>query len=593
MDALPELVTFDCTSHTLRVVPQLSPRGTVLASAGHGANTLWALVILSGGGVEMARDARGRDSRSSSGGKKDWTHKLDSAKVYIYILEIVVFVLLIVRNILRDIDELKDNQFNLLEVLVPISIMVVLIGAEEVLISTIVSAFRKDLSERYRYLESAKRSALSTAIAGFVIAVIVLAPPIQEMIEDAAGTDTTVTRAEYYDTFSSKDSLNLTGITRVYITNLDGVLFDLVFSRVDSGRTVDAVTNVTGWERNLGLEDVDRFLIDADLVNHTGDVTWKVVMETKLRPEMVSGIAVPFLFLGIINAVWYPLARLWSGRTEASYVDTQTRKLRARFKIEEAFLIYEDGRLIAHNSRRLKPERDKDIMTGMLTAVQSFVTDTLIDEERGTLDQLKYGNLSILVEGKGSVNLATIISGDESPVLRQGMKNIVSYINGQYRRYLDDWDGDIDRFRDVKRYIGHLVSTGKEEPVYPDELFLLHRDGRLIAHQTSRLEPSIDDSMLQNWVDQLVGQLNRVMADPSKSMPPVVNIMGYDVWLEYTNYLHMAMMSTRKDEDRRREMMSDVLTDVDGRFHDVLYDWDGATHELTDVKVMMEVILNP
>ena len=541
----------------------------------------------------MARESRARGARTSSGGKKDWTFKLNSAKIYIYILEIMVFLLLIVRNILQDIDEIRDNQFNILDILIPISLMVVLIGAEEVLISTVVSAFRKDLSERFRYLESAKRSAISTAIAGFVIAIIVLAPPIQEMIEDAAGTNTTVTKDEYYDTLSSKDSLNLTGIVRVYLTNQDNVRFNLLFSRVDTGQIVDNVTNVTEWERNIGMEDVDKFLIDADLVNHTGDVTWKVVMESKLRPEMMSGIAVPFLFLGIINAVWYPLARLWSGKTETAYVSTQTRKLRARFKIEEAFLIYEDGRLIAHNSRRLKPERDKDIMTGMLTAVQSFVTDTLIDEERGTLDQLKYGNLSILVEGKSHVNLATIISGDESPVLRQGMANIVSYISGQYRRYLDDWDGDIDRFRDVKRYIGHLVSTGKEEPVYPDELFLLHRDGRLIAHQTSRLEPSIDDSMLQNWVDQLVGQLNRVMDDPSQSMPASINIMGYDVWIEYTNYLHMAFMTTRKDEDKRREIMNDVLPDIDSRYHDILYDWDGSTHELTDVKVMMEVIFNP
>ena len=63
--------------------------------------------------------------------------------------------------------------------------------------------------------------------------------------------------------------------------------------------------------------------------------------------------------------------------------------------------------------------------------------------------------------------------------------------------------------------------------------------------------------------------------------------------LEYTNYLHMAIMSTRKDEDNRREMMIDVLQDVDARFHDILYDWDGDTHELTDVKTMMEIILNP
>jgi hypothetical protein len=189
------------------------------------------------------------------------------------------------------------------------------------------------------------------------------------------------------------------------------------------------------------------------------------------------------------------------------------------------------------------------------------------------------------------VNLATIISGEESPVLRMGMKNIVTYVSGQYRRYLENWDGDIDQFRDVKRYIGHLVSTGKEEPVYPDELFLLHRDGRLVAHQTSRLEPSIDDAMLQSWVDQIMGAVNKSMADPSRAMPNQLSIMGYDVMMEYTNYLHMAFMTTRKDEENRREIMADTLQDIDAKFHNILYEWDGATHELAEVKNMMEVVL--
>ena len=38
--------------------------------------------------------------------------------------------------------------------------------------------------------------------------------------------------------------------------------------------------------------------------------------------------------------------------------------------------------------------------------------------------------------------------------------------------------------------------------------------------------------------------------------------------------------------------MSDVLGEVDSKFHDVLYSWDGSTTELTDVKTMMEVVLD-
>ena len=515
-------------------------------------------------------------------------------KIFLYVAIILVLVLWMVRRIIDDIDEINEGYFDLLDVLVPVGLMVAVVGSLEVLLSTLIGAFRKDLSERFRFLEGAKRGAMSTAIVAFIIAVLVMAPPVQDMIEDASGRTVSETDAELFKNFNSKDPLNLTGLRRMSVTTEDNVPFNLTLyrgDRLDGAMEEVNVSSVRQWEHTFDVEDVDEFIVFASPVNASGEVTWEYVMETRVRPQLVAGVAVPFLFLGLLNAVLYPVARMWSKTTEEAYVATQTRKLRARFKVEEAFLIYEDGRLIAHNSRRLKPERDKDIMTGMLTAVQSFVTDTLIDEERGTLDRLSYGNLTILVEGKREVNLATIISGEESPVLRQGMRNIVSYISGQYRQYLQDWDGDVDRFKDVKRYIGHLVSTGGEEPVYPDELFLFHRDGRLIAHQTSRLEPSIDDMLLQQWVDQIVGAVKRTMNDPSKAMPSKLNVMGYDVVMEYTNYMNMAFMTTRKDAEEDREMMSDVLGDIDARFHDILYSWDGATQELTDVKTMMEVVL--
>ncbi len=542
----------------------------------------------------MAREPRGIGSKRRKDPKRDWTNKLESGKIVLYIVEVILVLLFVIRNVIDNMDEIRDGYFNLLDVLVPISLLIVLIGVEEVLFSTLIGAFRKDMADRFRFLESSKRGAMTTAIVSFTLAIILLAPPIHDMMEDASGRDLTETSPELFKNFKSKDPLNLTGLDSMSVGTEDNILFNVTLYRGDTladGIVEDNATRVREWEHNFDVDDVDDFIILAQPVAAEGDITWRLVMETKIRPELITGIATPFLVLGIVNLAYYALARMWARSTEDKYVATQTRKLRARFKIEEAFLIYEDGRLITHNSRRLKPERDKDIMTGMLTAVQSFVTDTLIDEERGTLDQLKYGNLSILVEGKGRVNLATIISGDESPVLRQGMKNILSYVNGQYRLILDDWDGDVDQFKDVKRYIGHLVSTGQDEAVLPDELFLFHRDGRLVAHQTSRLEPSIDDGLLQNWVDQCVGAVRRSMADPSKSMPAKLNLMGYDVLLEYTNYLNMGFMTTRKDAEDRRDMMSDVLHEIDERFHDLLYEWDGATQELADVKTMMEDVL--
>ncbi|MEM2899402.1 MAG: PKD domain-containing protein, partial [Thermoplasmata archaeon] len=45
------------------------------------------------------------------------------------------------------------------------------------------------------------------------------------------------------------------------------------------------------------------------------------------------------------------------------------------FRVEDAFLIYQDGRMIGHKSAR-KEELDSDVVAGMLVAVESFINDT-------------------------------------------------------------------------------------------------------------------------------------------------------------------------------------------------------------------------
>ena len=47
------------------------------------------------------------------------------------------------------------------------------------------------------------------------------------------------------------------------------------------------------------------------------------------------------------------------------------------FAVEDVFLMYNDGRLIQHATRRIKADMDVDIVTSMLKAVQDFVRESL------------------------------------------------------------------------------------------------------------------------------------------------------------------------------------------------------------------------
>ena len=531
-------------------------------------------------------------------GKADrhWTHRVETLKVYIFLLQILAVVLYVVMTILRDIGSLEQGYIDLPAVLVPLALLVVVLGFEGLAVYAVLCAFRPDPAERIRDHAIAGRAALGTAIASIVVFAILVAPPVHDAISDLAGGDVSETRDTFLRTLDTRDILNVTEPKGLALATAGDVPFDIRLYRGDSvstGVLVEETFNVTAWRHDFGPDDVSEYTLMASANATTSAVPWRLTVERALRPSIMMGVAIPFLSLGIANVVWWPVARWRGARLKERYAETQRKRLRARFKVEEAFLIYEDGRLIAHNSRRLKPERDKDITTGMLTAVQSFVTDTLMDEEKGTLDQLKYGSLSILVEAQGKTNLAVIISGEETPVLREGMRNVLDYVNKRYRLFLEDWDGDIDRFRDVKRFIGHLVSTGREEPAVPDEAFLIHRDGRLVTHQTSRLEPSVDDALLLSWVGECLEAVRAAMDDPGAPMVSNVTVAGQPVVVEYNSYLAIAYIGARGDTDEMRDHMGEILSDIDTKFRRLLYEWDGSTAELTDLKLMLEVVFTP
>src|SRR5439155_5380198 len=79
--------------------------------------------------------------------------------------------------------------------------------------------------------------------------------------------------------------------------------------------------------------------------------------------------------------------------------------------IDDVFLLYNDGLLIKHETRRLKPDVDSDILSGMLTAVQAFVKDSFRSDEGDELNEMTFGEMHILL-GRGKwLILAAIIGG--------------------------------------------------------------------------------------------------------------------------------------------------------------------------------------
>ena len=127
---------------------------------------------------------------------------------------------------------------------------------------------------------------------------------------------------------------------------------------------------------------------------------------------------------------------------------------RQRVSIEEVFLVYRDGVLIAHLSRTLMPDKDEDVLSGMLTAVQEFVRDAFRYGEHRELHQMDFGDYRILIERGRLAYLAVVYAGRNSAAVGKRVRTVLDRIETTYASVLETWDGDMERVigaRDIIR----------------------------------------------------------------------------------------------------------------------------------------------
>jgi PKD repeat protein len=130
-----------------------------------------------------------------------------------------------------------------------------------------------------------------------------------------------------------------------------------------------------------------------------------------------------------------------------------------RVPVDEVFIIYEDGRLMAHQTRRLKPGMDDEILSSMLIAIQSFVKDSFKDESSTHLQRLDFGEKKILVERGDSFYLAVVLHSNRAGNVPQRMQAVIEDIHKEYGTALKEWDGDLEKVRGIKDQTDKLFKT--------------------------------------------------------------------------------------------------------------------------------------
>ena len=131
--------------------------------------------------------------------------------------------------------------------------------------------------------------------------------------------------------------------------------------------------------------------------------------------------------------------------------------------IEDVFLLHRSGLLLKHYTRRLRPNMDSDVLSGMLVAVQEFIKDSFRGEG-GKLDEIRFGDLRIKVlEGKWTL-IAALVRGEATEDHKVQMRYALKDLETRYEDLLIDWDGTMDRIPEVDRIMMRLVEGGYRAP---------------------------------------------------------------------------------------------------------------------------------
>ncbi|MCK5145626.1 OmpA family protein [bacterium] len=134
------------------------------------------------------------------------------------------------------------------------------------------------------------------------------------------------------------------------------------------------------------------------------------------------------------------------------------------FSIQEIFLIHrESGLLMTHvSSTSDAAGMNKDLVSGMLTAIQSFADEAFSQNESQDINEIQYGDQRIIIEAANSFYTAIVVKG-VTPARFNGMvTRLLDRIQHQCGSELRDFQGDQSCFGSAKQLLSELIKLFRD-----------------------------------------------------------------------------------------------------------------------------------
>lgn len=130
---------------------------------------------------------------------------------------------------------------------------------------------------------------------------------------------------------------------------------------------------------------------------------------------------------------------------------------RRLFATDDVFVVARDGRLMMHNTRRLRADRDEDVFAGMLAAIGSFVRDSF-REENGDLRRFEFAGKTVLVERGRHVFVAAIHSGRVPRWAARDLRAFVADLEARFGPSFAAWNGSPEDLQGLQEFTALFVS---------------------------------------------------------------------------------------------------------------------------------------
>jgi len=151
------------------------------------------------------------------------------------------------------------------------------------------------------------------------------------------------------------------------------------------------------------------------------------------------------------------------------------------FQVEQVFLIHhETGLLLHHLVKNGAYIEDADLVSAMLTAIQSFVQDSFKVQAKDSLETLQFGELTIWIENGPQAVLAGVIRGHPPKELKLVFQDAIEKIHFRFSRELKYFNGDAFPFEASKPYLEDCLQNQYKKPKQKKHYTLVYIVGTAI-----------------------------------------------------------------------------------------------------------------